>query len=492
MIFLDATVVGVALPTMQTDLAMTTSEAAWVVNGFLIAFASTLAIGGRLADRLGRLGVFRTAMSLFALGSLGCALAPNGSWLIATRALQGIAAGTMQPASTAVVIGATPEGRRGRAMATYFGVALLFLMAGPLIGGVLVQFADWPWIFLLNVPVAIIALAMTLDLGLPPSARSKRAFDITGAILLVLGLPSLVLGLEWLGHPPAAASWAPAAIATIGLMLTVGCVAHASRTASPLLQVRLLAPRIMLGQAVVLAIVSLVMSAQAVYGAIYLQEVLAFTPLQAGLGSMPLLVPVVLVIHSAGKTYDRIGSARPVFWGLLITLVGLCIEVIGIIMQTYPILAAGMVFVGAGSTFASTPANTDVLSLAPPDQRGEVSGLVQTMRQLGSAIGIVVCVLAIGWTVRSSMPSQLPDGPTGDSARLALEGNVESLRSLEASDVALAATLTDARASGMAAAFVVQALACCIGLLLAVTLLRPWTPQPAIPGTDSEPPGNRQ
>ena len=470
MIFLDATVVGVALPTIQADVGLTTASAAWVVNAFLVGLASTLAIGGRLADRFGRLPLFRIAICMFAGGSLVCGLASSGVTIIVARACQGVAAGLMQPASTAIVIGAVPKERRGVAMATYFGVALLFLMAGPVIGGGLIKFASWPWIFFLNLPVAAAAIAMTMGLGLPPQSKTRRSLDLIGILLLITGLPSLVLGLEWLGHPPPNATWLPPSLAGVGLTLTVWCVLHAWRTEHPLLHVRLLANRPMLGQAIVLATVSLIMSAQAVYGAIYLQEVLEFTPLQAGVGSLPLLLPVVLVIRSAGKMYDRIGATKPMLWGLLITLLGLCIEICGVWWEHYAVLALGMVFVGAGSTFATTPLNTDVLSRAPAEARGEVSGLVQTMRQLGSSIGIVVCVLAIGWSVASAMPQTLPAGPQGHQAARALEGDVTALRALEQSDPPLASTLRSARRRGMTAAFGVQAMAATIGCLAAVTL----------------------
>jgi EmrB/QacA subfamily drug resistance transporter len=467
MIFLDATVVGVALPTIQTDLGLTTATAAWIPNAFLVAFASTLAIGGRLADRFGRLGTFRLAMVLFAGGSIACGLATGPTSIIVARAIQGIAAGLMQPASTAIVVGTFPEGKRGRAMATYFGVALLFLMAGPLVGGLILKYATWAWIFLLNIPVGAAALVLSTGLGLPPRGAARRGLDPVGAVLLVTGLPALVLGLEWLGHPPDGAAWLPIALAAAGALLVTRCVHHAATAARPLLNVRLLASRVMLGQAIVLALVSLIMSAQAIYGAIYLQEVLGFTPLQAGLGSMPLLVPVVLVIHSAGRMYDSTGVVRPVIGGLAVTLIGLTVEVVAIWMDSYLVLAVGMVLVGGGSTFASTPANTDVLSRAPSEHRGEVSGLVQTMRQLGSSIGIVICVLAIGWSVRSSMPSQLPAGEVGDAAHRALEGDVAALRTLKQDSPELAATLIDARRSGMASAFIMQGIAAAMALVIA-------------------------
>lgn len=470
MIFLDATVVGVALPTIQGDLGLTTASAGWVVTGFLVALASTLAIGGRLGDRIGRLTLFRIAIVLFAGGSLACGLSSSGAALIGARIAQGVAAGLMQPASTAIVLGAVPEAKRGVAMATYFGVAMLFLMAGPVIGGAIIEFVNWQWIFYLNLPVAAMAVALSFGLGLRPQRAAPRGLDPIGIALLVIGLPSFVLGLEWLGHPPKVAVWLPAVLASGGLAVTFLCVIHAVRCTNPLLHVRLIAPRPILGQTIVLTTVSLVMSAQAVYGAIYLQEVLEFTPLQAGLGSMPLLVPVLLVIRSAGKMYDRIGSHRPMVIGLIVTVLGILIEIAGIWWQVYAILAVGMVLVGGGSTFATTPVNTDVLARAPDAQRGEVSGLVQTMRQLGSSIGIVICVLAIGWSVAATMPTSLPQGDAGVQAARALDGDVPSLRALQESDPPLAATIKAARRSGMAAAFGVQALAALAGCVVAVTL----------------------
>jgi hypothetical protein len=168
--------------------------------------------------------------------------------------------------------------------------------------------------------------------------------------------------------------------------------------------------------------------------------------------------------------YDRIGAHRPMVVGLLIMLLGVLIEIAGVWWQIYAILAVGMVLVGGGSTFATTPVNTDVLARAPGDQRGEVSGLVQTMRQLGSSIGIVMCVLAIGSAVTATMPSTLPAGEIGAHAARAREGDVASLRALQKSDPPLAEMLKAARRSGMAAAFGVQALAAAVGCFVAVTL----------------------
>ena len=354
---------------------------------------------------------------------------------------------------------------------------MLFLMGGPVIGGVIVQYADWAWIFLLNLPVGLLALSATIHLGLPPQAPSTRPFDLIGAGLLITGLPSFILGLEWLGHPVKDALWLAPTLAAVGALLTFGCIWQSWRAPSPLLEIRLLAPKVMSSQALVLALATLIMCAQTVYGAIYLQEVLAFSPMQAGLGSLPLLLPVVLVIRTAGTMYDRMGSAKLVVVGFAIAFIGLMIETAGVLLHSYVILAIGMMLVGGGSTFASTPANTDLLSRAPGDRRAEVSGIIQTMRQLGGSLGIVICVIAIGLTVRASMPSQMPNTPDGQIAERALEGDVPAIRQLEEVNPDLAKTLSQARTNGLAAAFGIQAIAALLALLIAAWWLLPATAQ---------------
>ena len=479
MIFLDATVVGVALPTIQVDLNLTTSSAAWIVNGFLLAFASSLALGGRIADRFGRLRVFRFAMLLFAAASLLCGIAQSAAWLIAARAVQGIAAGMMQPASTAMVISSAPENKRGVTMAMYFGVALLFLLAGPIIGGSIIALLDWHWIFLLNLPVALTALLLTIGLGLPVFRAVARSIDVLGIILLLLGMPVLVLGLEWIAQPPGGVGWLPPLLTVIGLVCTVACLIHCARTTQPVLNIRLLAPKPLLGQTLVLAIGSLIMASQSVFGAIYLQEVLGFTPLRAGVAALPLLLPVLLVIRSAGKWYDRSGAGPPMIAGMTGATIGLAVETVGIMMHSYVVLACGMVLVGIGSTIATTPANTDILSRAPQANRGEVSGLVQTGRQFGASLGIVACVLAVSFML-APMTLDLKKHHSGDvDAMQAIQGNVHAIKGLESRNPALALEIRAARSNGIASAFALQGLVAALGIMLSLTLARPHPESPA-------------
>ena len=199
MIMLDSTVLGVALPSIRQDLNFDDSTLTWAVNGYLLAMASWVAIGGRLGDWMGRINAFRLGMIGFMIASIGCALAPNALIIIAARIIQGICAGTMQPASSAIVIDIYPAKQRGRAMATYAGISLLFMAGGPLIGGALVQFASWHWCFWLNVPIALISLGLTLTLKMKSIRAATRKTDWPSILILLAGTPLLVSGLQELG-----------------------------------------------------------------------------------------------------------------------------------------------------------------------------------------------------------------------------------------------------------------------------------------------------
>ncbi len=408
MIMLDTTVVGVALPTIQLDMAMSTAQGGWLVTSFVLTLACLLAIGGRLGDRTGRLTLFRLAVLCFLGASVWCAFATSPATLIAARILQGAAAACMQPAATAIVIGAFPQGQRGLAMATFFGISLCFLVAGPVIGGLLLEMTTWHWIFLLNVPVGISSLVLTIGLPPAPRATDARPFDPLGALLLCTGLPMMVLGLEWIVQPAdfPGARW----VFIPGVLVCVTFVHRALRSDAPLLDLRCFADRTLLGESLVLMLLNAVMVGQSVYGVVYLQDVLGWSPLASGLGGLALLGPILLVIGPAGRLYDRLGAAPLMRLGLPIALLGIAVEVPALHMESFPLLACGMVLLGTGTTLVTTPCNTDALSSARAGARGEVSGLIQTMRMLGASIGVVVCVGAISMWNTASTTAALSDG----------------------------------------------------------------------------------
>jgi hypothetical protein len=199
MIFIDMTVVGVALPRIGASLGMDDVGQAWIVTSYLLSLASLMAIGGRIGDLVGKVPAFLVGVVAFAAASAVCAFARDGTQMIMGRVLQGVAACLMQPASGALVIGAFAPGERGKAMAAYVGIPMVFMALGPALGGVIVERWGWEWVFLLNLPIAATAVALTL-VARPRDARSTdRHIDWLGGGLLLLGLPPLVFGIQQLG-----------------------------------------------------------------------------------------------------------------------------------------------------------------------------------------------------------------------------------------------------------------------------------------------------
>jgi EmrB/QacA subfamily drug resistance transporter len=403
MVFLDATIVGVSLPTIQHDLGLGVGGGAWIVNAYLVALAGAMAIGGRVGDVIGRVRAFQAGVSLFAMASLGCALAPNGDVLIGARVLQGLGACLMQPASSAMVAGAFPEGKRGKAMAVYVGVPLLFMMLGPVLGGALTQWAGWRWIFGVNLPVAVAALVLVAIVRPIEPVAERRPIHWLSAAMLVTGLPALVFGLQEQTRPTdGMATWIGPAAIIVGAALVAIFTRLQFTLAAPLLDLRLFRDRTLLGQVAVLGLTQVATIGQTMFGPAYLQGALGFTPLQSGLAGLPLAVPALLLVHVAGRVYDRRGAVGVVRVGSVLCVVGLGMITIGMLMRSYVVMAVGMTLHGSGMAFLMNPIQTDVVSRVPPAQRGESAGLAATARQVGNSLGVAIAAMVLA---RTGLPS---------------------------------------------------------------------------------------
>ena len=416
MIMLDSTILGVALPKMARDLSMSPSAQAWVVNAYLVAMASCVALFGRLGDRIGRVWAFRIGVAAFALASIGCALATAAWALICARAAQGVAAAVMQPASAAIVVDLYPPDRRGRAMATYAGVSLLFLAAGPLVGGALLTLASWHWCFWVNVPLALVAITLTGITSIPRHAHKSRPIDWPSAVLLLCGMPMLVLGLH---SVRTGASMAAGALALI-LPASAALYLFARRQVlidAPLIDLKPLRDRALLASACTLGAFQLITVSQGIYGSSFLQGALHFTPMEAGLATLPMMVPVLGVVHFAGRMYDKSGPRRPVLMGLSLTALGAIIESVGVAVLSYPTMAIGMALIGTGCGFAMSPSTADALARARGHQRGEVSGIVQTFRLCGGALGVALFALVLQTTAPAT-PTPATPTPARDASSM--------------------------------------------------------------------------
>jgi len=429
MIFLDVTVVGVALPRMRDDLGLGESGMVWAVNAYTLTIACLIALGGRVADRFGRVRCFVTGVLLFATASLACGLATGPAAFLAGRVLQGVAAALMQPSSSSIVIDSFAPGERGKAMGVYIGIPMLFLALGPLVGGVLTEAVSWRANFLVNLPVAATALVLVAKARPRERRDPTDRIDLGGAAWLVVGLGSFVAGLQSIGGADGPSPVAIAGVAGGAIALALFVRRELGRD-RPLLRLSLFRDRGLLADAAVLFCMQFAMAGQVLFGSLYLQGALGFEPAKAGAALLPMLAPVIVVVHVAGRLYDRFGPRPPVLAGTALAAAGLGIEATVMPTLSYPLLAIGMATLGLGIGFAMSPTNTDALSRVGTAARPQVSGVLGTLRQVGGSVGVAVFAAAIG-AAQLALLRDHPDG-ANEPFRLAASGDLAALATLAA------------------------------------------------------------
>ncbi len=393
MIFVDVTVSGVAGPTIAGEFGSGTDGVAWIANAYLVALAALMAIGGRLGDILGKRRAFEAGIVGFAAASAICGLAGSMEMLLLGRALQGVGAALMQPASSALVIECFAPGERGKAMGVYIGIPMTFFALGPVLGGLVTEHLGWRWVFFVNLPVAAMSLLLAFRAKPPNRPSPDRAIDLPSVAMLVTGLPLLVVSLQEGAHSDGAGSirlLEPRSLAALagGIALCILFAWRQLRAARPLVRLGLFRDRALLANTLLIAIMQFAMAGLVVEGSVYAQEVLLYDATKAGASLMPMLVPVIFLAQVAGRRYDRLGVRPLARIGTVCATAGFATWGVGCVATSYPVIALGMILLGAGVAFIMSPANTDALSRAPDELRGQVSGLLQTFRQAGGALGV--------------------------------------------------------------------------------------------------------
>ncbi|GAA4751441.1 MFS transporter [Actinomycetospora chibensis] len=393
MIMLDQTVVSVALPTMGRDLSLSPGAQQWVVNAYVLALAALVALGGKAADLLGPRRAFRSGVSLFFLASVGCGLAPAGEFgeatILACRTLQGAGAALMVPVSGAIVIASFGPGERGRAMAIFAGISQIFVALGPLIGGLLTEYVSWRAVFFLNVPVGIATLVLVAIAPVPAARVPGAAVRPLDVLLVVAGLAATTFGIQLAGTDGLSSPLVPALLVG-GLAATGWFVVRQVRAADPLIHVRLFTDRAFTGDAAVMGFVQFGLLGLVLYSSIYLQELLGFGPMAAGLAVLPLILPLTVAAQLGGRWFDRAGVRGPVITGLVLCAVGTVLWLLALPGLEYALQTPGMALVGIGLGLTLSPTNTDALARVGVSERTQASGVVQTVRQLGGTLGVAV------------------------------------------------------------------------------------------------------
>jgi EmrB/QacA subfamily drug resistance transporter len=411
MLMLDNTVVNVALPSIQRDLHASLASLEWTVNAYTLTLAVLLVTGGRLGDIFGRRRMFLFGVVVFGLSSLAIGFSPNDTVLVAFRAVQGIGAAFMMPATLSIITQAFPPEQRGTAIGTWAGVSALALAIGPVVGGFLTEDVSWRAIFFINPPIAVIAVAMTLFATRESRDETVgRRIDFAGIGTLTLGLTALVLALveanTW--------HWGSARVISLLVLAAIALPAFViveRRVATPMVDFSFFRTRTYVGANVVAFLISFAMFAQFFFLTLYLQNVLHYTPLETGIRFLPSTVLIIITAPLAGRLADRVGSRPLMTIGLLIVAVSLVIESRLTVHSGYGLLLPGFVLMGLGMGLVMSPMSTAAMNAVDRTKAGAASGVLSMTRMVGSTFGVAVMGALVATIGGSKIDSNLPHIP---------------------------------------------------------------------------------
>ncbi|MDQ3759182.1 MAG: DHA2 family efflux MFS transporter permease subunit [Actinomycetota bacterium] len=411
-VVLDASIVNVALPTIGADLRFDQDNLSWVVNSYVLTFGGFLLLGGRLADLLGRRRIFIAGLILFAAASLAGGFAESEGLLIAARAVQGLGAAMLSPAALSIITTTFKDGsERNRALGVWGAVAGSGGAAGVLLGGILTEYAGWEWVLWVNVPIGIIAALLAPRLILESrSDDANRSFDIPGAVTVTGGLALLVYALV---EAPEV-GWGSAE--TLGLLAAAlvilgAFVAIELRSASPLVPFRIFRLRTLTGANVVGLLTGASLFSMFFFISLYMQNVLGFSAIEAGLSYLPLAVSIILAAGLASQLVTKVGFKPVMALGMAFVAAGLAwfsqISVDGSFVGDVlgPSLLAA---VGLGFSFV--PTTIAAMSGVQDREAGLASGVINTSQQVGGALGLAI-LSSIAFSTIGNLAAQGDVGP---------------------------------------------------------------------------------
>ncbi len=390
MIMLDNTIVNVALPSIQSDLNIGISELEWVFNGYALTFGVLMLTGGKLADLLGRRRIFIAGLVIFTVASLFCGLATSAGWLIGARVVQGAGSALMNPATLSIITATFPPRQRGMAIGIWAGVSAMALAIGPLVGGLITEHWSWNWIFFINVPIGVLAILVTrLVVDESRDTSAEQRLDLPGLLSSGIALFALTYGLieantyGW-SSPRILGLFALAAVSFAAFILLE------MHQRAPMLDLSLFKNGTFAGANSVMLLVGLAMFGVFFYNSLFIQNILGWSAVQTGASFLPMTVLIILVAPAAGKYSDRVGSRWLMGGGMILLSVSLLIFSRLDETSTFWDLLPGLLVGGFGMAIVMTPTTAAAMGSVPIDKAGVGSAVLNSMRQVGGALGIAV------------------------------------------------------------------------------------------------------
>jgi EmrB/QacA subfamily drug resistance transporter len=410
MIALDSTVVTIALPAIQGSLQFSPTDLSWVLNAYTLALGGLLLLGGRAGDILGRRRVFIAGIALFTLASLLGGFATSAEWLLVTRAAQGVGAALAAPSVLALIATTFPEGpARNRALGYIAAAASSGGSIGLIAGGMLTAWVSWRWVLFINVPIGI-AVVLLASRFIQESERRPGRFDLAGALTSTAGVTALVYGFiraasaGW--DDPGTLGAVVVAVVFLALFLVVE-----TRAAQPIVPLRLFANRNRASAYVDMMLVPATLFGMFFFLTQFLQQVMGFSPITAGLAFLPLTIAIFTASWTVPRVFLPRFGAKPVLVAGATLIAGAMAWVTQISAGSsyVPDLLGPLVLFGLGAGCTFMPLTMTVLAGVPRQDTGAASGLLQTMQQVGGSLGVAILVTVFGTAIRNAAGYPLPN-----------------------------------------------------------------------------------
>ncbi|MFZ0039985.1 MAG: MFS transporter, partial [Solirubrobacteraceae bacterium] len=405
---LDNTIVNVALPSIHRSFHSSFSGLQWTIDAYTLVLASLLMLSGSTADRVGRKRIFQLGLLLFSTGSLLCAVAPSLDALIAARVLQAIGGSMLNPVAMSIIRNVFEDPReRAQAIGVWGGVIGISLALGPVVGGALVDSVGWPAVFLVNIPIGVLAFVLTARFVPESRAEHPRRIDPVGQVLVIIGLATLTYSII---EAPTA-GWDSAQTLTlfaVAILAFVGLVAYELRRTEPLIEVRFFRSAPFSGASAIAVCAFASLGGFLFLNTLYLQDVRHYSPLEAGLYTLPMAAVTLVIAPLAGRLVGNRGARLPLVGGAIALIISALILTQLSVTTSMTVLVGAYLLFGLGFGLLNPPITNTAVSGMPPSQAGVAAAIASTSRQVGQTLGVAVLGALAGGTVAHAIGPSFP------------------------------------------------------------------------------------